>query len=157
MLSLLFHLFIVAKPVTVPCDTIPSLNQKIVEYAKVNLKKKVGRGECWDLAAGALNTHNAKWDGRYKYGTPVDFKNDCLYPGDIIQFERVVIETRDANGYFRLEMPHHTAVVYEVHNKNSITIAHQNYNNVRKVILTEVQFSNVKSGKVMIYRPVKGS
>ncbi len=155
VLTLLFQFFILTQLDIKPCDTIPPLNQKILEFAKVNMKKKVGRGECWDLAAGALNSNNAKWDGRYKYGAPVEYKNECLYPGDIVQFERVVIETRDANGYFRQEMPHHTAVIYEVHDKNSITIAHQNYNGVRKVVLTDLKFSNVKSGKLMVYRPVK--
>ena len=155
LISMIFNVLLLTQLVTAECDSIPPLNQKILGYATSNLKKKVGRGECWDLAAGALNTNNAKWDGRYKYGAPVDPKNECIYPGDIVQFERVVIETRDANGYFRQEMPHHTAVVYAVHDKNSITIAHQNYNNVRKVVLTDMKLSNVRSGKVMIYRPVK--
>ncbi len=140
-----------------PCDSIPQLNQYILDYVSSNLKKKVGRGECWDLAAGALNSNKAKWDGRLKYGTPVMYQKECVYPGDILQFERVVIETRDARGYFRQEMPHHTAVVFQIHGTGHFTIAHQNYGNVRRVGLAEIKLANVKSGKVMIYRPVKGS
>jgi len=140
-----------------PCDSVPPFNQRILDYVKNNLNKKVARGECWDLAAGALNTHKAKWDGRYKYGTPVTYQKECVYPGDILQFERVVIETRSNKGYFRQEMPHHTAVVYEVHDSGDFTIAHQNYNNVRKVVLTPLKLTNIKSGKVMIYRPLKGN
>jgi hypothetical protein len=144
-----------AAPVEIntPCDDIPDLNKKITSYVTANLRKKVGRGECWDLAAGALNTHNAKWNGKFTYGRSLDYKNECVYPGDILQFENVRIEATSATGRFVEEMPHHTAIVYEVHSTGYYTIAHQNYNNTRKVILTDLKMDNVKRGKVMMYRP----
>jgi hypothetical protein len=135
------------------CDSVPNLNKLITAYVHGNLRKKIGRGECWDLAAGALNTHQAKWDGRFAYGRQVDYKTECIYPGDIMQFDKVMIETVHATGWFMEEMPHHTAIIYEVHGPGKFTIAHQNYNNQRKVILTDLNMANVKRGKVMIYRP----
>ena len=136
-----------------PCDTVPPLNKKIVSFVHDNLNKKVGRGECWDLAAQALNTYKAKWNGKLTYGRVANYKTECIYPGDIIQFENVMTETVSANGRFIEQMPHHTAVVYEVHGKGHFTIAHQNYQNKKKVILTTLKMDSIKKGKAMLYRP----
>lgn len=51
--------------------------------------KKVGKGECWDLAAGALNEVSAKWESPYEFGNEINDKNEIVFPGDIIQFEGV--------------------------------------------------------------------
>ena len=139
---------------TLPCDSTPTLNKKVIEFVNSNLNKKVGRGECWDLAAQALNTYKAKWDGNLSYGTKVDYKSECVYPGDIIQFERVYVEYKVDGGIMRDEIPHHTAVVYEVKSKGDFILAHQNYNNKKKVVLTPLNMANIKRGKAVIYRPV---
>ncbi|MDQ3016563.1 MAG: hypothetical protein M3R25_07595 [Bacteroidota bacterium] len=140
-----------------PCDSVPILNQQILSFVESNLRKKVDRGECWDLAATPLNIYKAKWNGKYSYGRLVNPKSECIYPGDIMQFENVEIESVSNNGRFVQYMPHHTAVVYEVHAINDFTIAHQNYNNTRKVILTPLKMENIKKGKTFIYRPIAGS
>ena len=136
-----------------PCDSTPALNKKIIDFVNSNMNKKVGRGECWDLAAQALNTHHAKWDRKLNYGTRVDFKSECIYPGDVIQFERVYIEEKVDGGTYRSEIPHHTAIIYEVKSHGQIIIAHQNYNNKKRVVLTPLNMNNIKRGKAMIYRP----
>ena len=138
---------------SIPCDSVPELNKDIIGFVNSNLNKKVGRGECWDLAAHALNTHRAEWDGKYSYGTKVDYKSECIYPGDIIQFDRVVAEYKIDGGMMRDEMPQHTAIIYEVKSTGNFIIAHQNYNNKKKVLLTPLKMENIKKGKVMIYRP----
>ena len=138
-----------------PCDSIPTLNQNIIAFVKASMNKKVGTGECWDLAAEALNKNRAKWDRRYTYGTKVDYKTECVYPGDIIQFERVYIEFRIEGGMMKNEMPHHTAVIYEVKSPGNFIIAHQNYNNKKKVVLTPLKMETIKRGKATIYRPEK--
>jgi len=137
-----------------PCDSIPALNQSIISFVNDHLNKKVGRGECWDLAAVPLNNLRAKWDGNLSFGTKVDYKSECVYPGDIIQFERVIVEYKYDGGFSRDEMPHHTAIIYEVKSTGDFIIAHQNYNNKRKVILTPLTMANIKKGKAVIYRPV---
>jgi len=136
-----------------PCDSTPDLNKKIIGFVNTNMNKKVGRGECWDLAAQALNLNNAKWDRNLNYGTKVDYKSECVYPGDVIQFERVYLEEKVDGGTFRSEIPHHTAIVYEVKAPGEFIIAHQNYNNKKKVVLTPLNMNNIKRGKAMIYRP----
>ncbi|MEO5906208.1 MAG: hypothetical protein ABIQ11_05750 [Saprospiraceae bacterium] len=138
---------------SIPCDSIPLLNQKIIEFVNANLNKKVGRGECWDLAAHALNTYHAKWDGQLTYGTKVDYKSECVHPGDIMQLERVVAEYKIEGGTMQDEIPHHTAVIYEVKSTGNFILAHQNYNNKKKVTLTPLNMEHVKRGKALIYRP----
>ena len=155
VLYLLLSLILSFNPnsISLPCDSIPPLNTRIIEFVKGNINKKVNRGECWDLAAQALNTHHAKWDGRYKYGTPVDYRSECVYPGDIIQFERVVVEYEFDGGMMRDEMPHHTAVIYEVKSTGNFVLAHQNYNNKKRVVLTSLNMEHIKRGTAKIYRP----
>ena len=141
---------------SINCDSIPKLNRDIVTFVTSNLKKKVGRGECWDLAAEALNSANASWDGEYKYGKEVDPKTDCIYPGDIIQFEDVQIEYNKNGGRYMEFMPHHTAVVYKVNAKGNYEIAHQNFQAWgRKVGVSNLELKNVTKGKLMFYRPVR--
>lgn len=50
----------------------PELNQKIITFVSQNIGKKVGRGECWDLAAQALNQAGASWDGQYNFGRVIN-------------------------------------------------------------------------------------
>ena len=154
---LLISLFLFSKHESyssTPCDSIPALNKNIIAFVTSHLNKKVVRGECWDLAYAALNTHHAKWDGRYSYGTKVDYRSECVYPGDIIQFERVVIEYKINGETMRGEMVQHTAIIYEVQSIGNFILAHQNYNNKRKVLLTPLNMENIKRGKAVIYRPV---
>lgn len=153
LLYLLLPLSLLPSYFTLPCDPTPTLNKHIIEFVESSLNKKVGRGECWDLAAQALNTYDAKWDGKYTYGAKVDYKSECVYPGDIMQFERVIVEYKVDGGMMRDEIPHHTAVIYEVKATGNFILAHQNYNNKKRVVLTPLIMENIKRGKAMIYRP----
>ena len=63
---------------------LPELNKKVIEYVNKNMQKKVGRGECWDLAAGALAYSNAYFDRSSKktvtiYGRELNPKNESEY------------------------------------------------------------------------------
>ena len=82
---------------SIGCDSIPELNLGVVHFVNSNMKKKVGRGECWDVAAEALNLLDATWDHSYVFGQEVDYQTQCIYPGDIIQFEGVTVKY-DKNG-----------------------------------------------------------
>ncbi len=158
IIYLFFSLFLIPNQGSIsplPCDSTPALNKQIVEFVSSYLNKKAGTGECWDLAALSLKVNHAHWDGRYNYGTKVDYTTECIYPGDIIQFERVVLEYKIDGGKMTVEMPHHTAVIYEVKSTGDYVIAHQNYNNKKKVILTPLKMENIKKGKAMIYRPLR--
>ena len=144
-----------AKPVTA-CDSTPELNQQIISYVNAHIKKMVGRGECWDLAAEPLNLLGAAWDKEYKYGNKVDYRSDCIFPGDIIQFEGVKLKYKTGNITHTDFMTHHTAVIYQVNGKGEFIIAQQNTGDFgRKVGLSALDLKNVVSGHFIIYQPYK--
>jgi hypothetical protein len=142
-------------------ENVPELNQKIVVYVNSVMGKKVDRGECWDLAAGALEKSEAYFDRSTKqsamiYGRRVDPNKEEIFPGDLIQFENVKCEWKVGNSTYAESMMQHTAIVYKVNGQGDYQIAHQNTGSWgKKVGVSQFVLSRVKSGKVMIYRPVK--
>jgi hypothetical protein len=142
-----------------PCysqDSIPLLNQQIIEYVKTTIGKKVDRGECWDLANKALTLINADWNHEYKYGRVLDLKKDIIYPGDIIQFEGVKVKYKKGNTTYSESMEHHTAIVFRIVDKGVYELAHQNTGfSGRKVGLSTLDISTIIKGKMSIYRPTK--
>lgn len=125
---------------------LPPLNQKVLEYCKKSMGKKVDRGECWDLAKFALNYAGAEWRSPLNFGKIVDPKKNKILAGDIIQFERVKLSNRT-------NYPQHTAIVYEVLESGKYLIAHQNVDNVRKVMTGELDLSLIARGSIIFYRP----
>lgn len=148
----LFFLFISSLAFT-QCDGIPPLNKEILTFVKSKMKKKVGTGECWDLAKFALDEVGAKWDGELVYGRKLS-PDECIYPGDIIQFEKIKVKYKKGNQTFTESMPHHTAIVYEMTSQDEVTLAHQNTDYTgKKVGTSSLRFSTIISGKYYIYRP----
>jgi myosin tail region-interacting protein MTI1 len=122
--------------------------KKVLAYCDANKGKKVGKGECWDLAKEALNSAGATWTPPFAFGKTLG-KKEQLKAGDILQFEKVRIEYPD--GAWK-ELPHHTAIVYAAEG-TKLTIAEQNANGKRFVIFSEIDLSYVKKGKYTAYRP----
>jgi hypothetical protein len=138
------------------CDSVPLLNKQIVAYIDTKINQKVGEGECWDLAAEALNTVGAKWDHEYKFGREINLKHECAMPGDIMQFKNVRIDYKLNNFYYHERMPDHTAIIYEVEAQDNFNIAEQNTGRLgQKVGITPLNLNYIKSGKFKVYRPVK--
>ena len=127
-------------------NELPPVNQKILDFSTKSMGKKVDRGECWDLAKFALDYAGAKWEAPFDYGKIVDPKKDTILAGDIIQFEKV----KSSNG---ISFPHHTAIVYKVISSGKYLIAHQNFNNIRKVGTLELDLSFVTKGSIKFFRP----
>jgi hypothetical protein len=137
------------------CGELPPINKLIVTFVKANIGKKVGRGECWDLAAQALNQSGALWDGVYVFGKKLDLTKDCVFPGDIIQFENVQVQYTKQNAVYRETMDHHTAVVFSVDENKNMILAEQNTSDGgKRVRLSEFIPGNVRTGNVYVYRPV---
>ena len=133
---------------------LPVLNAKIIAFVDKNIGKKVGRGECWDLAQIPLDEYHADWDGQYNYGKKIDYKKDKILPGDIIQFEKVVIKQQEGNKFIITNLPHHTAIVYEVLGDGIFKIANQNTNtHGKKVSIDELNTNYLTKGKIQFYRP----
>jgi hypothetical protein len=138
-----------------PCDTIPELNQKIIVLVRQQIGTTVGRGECWDLAALVLNQFGAKWDKKYGFGRKVDPEKECVYPGDLVQFEGVKIKYTVGPRVYTETMAHHTAVINEVKAKRVYVLAHQNTGTSgRKVGLSDLDLKTIIKGTFQIYRPV---
>ena len=138
-----------------PCDSVTAVNRAVADYVQAHLGKKVDRGECWDLAAFALNEAGAKWDGLHGFGTLVDPSKDCLMPGDIIQFEGVLLEQRTATSVRQESYGHHTAIVMEVHADGTLRIGHQNQGSTgRKVGISDLDLNDMVKGTCTYYRPL---
>lgn len=137
------------------CDSISSLNQKILNLAKQKIGKKIDRGECWDLANYVLTETNAEWDGLYEYGRLLS-KDECIMPGDIIQFKNVKVVTKIKNVTQTQSMVHHTAMIYQVYSKTEVSILEQNTAEFgRKIGESKLDFSKIVKGTYKIYRPVE--
>lgn len=135
---------------------LPVLNQRIVDFVHDHEGKKVGRGECWDLAAEALNSAGAKWNGFYDFGSIVDWKKDAVLPGDILQLENVEVERREGNSISREHYGQHTAIVVAVHGRGDYEIAQQNMRPMgKKVGTSALRMADVRSGKLTFHRPAE--
>jgi len=161
LLGLVLAYFFCGSLVTIHAqDTLPPLNRAVMQYVESVIGKKVDRGECWDLANQALTRINAKWDHQFKYGKLLDPQKDIIYPGDIIQFKDVLVETitRHDDGSVSISketMGQHTAIVYRVNAPGDFQIAHQNTSfSGRTVGISRLVLKNIKKGKYWIYRPV---
>lgn len=136
---------------------LPPTNAKVIDFVNRNIGKKVDKGECWDLAFRALEYANAKHEDTYDFGRPLR-KGEEVYPGDIIQFEnaRIKMELEKEEGYIIIDIPHHTAIVYEAISDLNFRIADQN-NGVtgKKISVNRMDLNKLEKGKFTIYRPEK--
>ena len=145
--------YVFSNPLVISPDTLPELNQKIISFVDSKMKKKVGRGECWDLAAEALNANGAKWNGKFKYGRQLT-PGERILPGDLIQFEGVKIKYESSTEKYIHILKHHTGIIYTVKGDMQFDMANQNTEqHGRKVGLTFVDLEKIISGKYFIYRP----
>ena len=142
-------------------NNIPDLNIKVVEFVDSVKGEKVARGECWDLAAAALDHAGAYLDrsnqkSLYIFGKELNPNKDKIFPGDIIQIENVKIEYSKGNMIYTENMTHHTAIIYEVREKGIFSIAHQNTSfSGKKVGISELNLNDIKNGEIIFYRPKK--
>ncbi|MFN5911062.1 MAG: hypothetical protein ACK45H_06990 [Bacteroidota bacterium] len=137
------------------CDSVNATNQQIINLVSAKIGKKVLRGECWDLAKYALDEVGADWDGLYEFGRLLA-PNECIMPGDIIQFKNVKLKYKRGTSTYTEIMTHHTAIIYEVKSADEIVLLHQNtavYG--KKVAPSPMKFSTIIKGTYKIYRPTK--
>jgi hypothetical protein len=124
-----------------------TINQKVVNWARAQSGKQVGKGECWDLADRALRQAGVQSsadlgpmddDADYVWGDEISDLKD-VHPGDILQFRDFAVtttvetETRYADGSSETSTteetftrPHHTAVVSEVKSGGLLKVLEQN-------------------------------
>jgi hypothetical protein len=150
----LFSILIMVIAANLVLAQAPAMNNDIVKYVKSVIGKKVGRGECWDLAHDALELVNAQWDHKYVYGRRIDPLKDTVYAGDIVHFQNVVVKYQTDKGLMTETYVQHTAIIFEVISPGVYTLAHQNTDFTgKKVGLTNLRLADKKSGKLQFYRP----
>lgn len=132
----------------------PELNVAVANFAVDHLTKKVGNGECWTLAKQALVAAGAQPPSGYVFGRELTYGEPWL-PGDILQFTNCQFVDVQPNrrSTTTLGTPNHTAIVYSVANGN-VVILQQNVNNDKHVQTQTLNFSNMVSGNLIVYRPI---
>ncbi len=157
---------------------IPGLNQKIVSFCKKSLGKKVGDGQCADLAYQALTKSGAEspddfrdnpLPGDYVWGDLIygykikggqaleTGERKAVFPGDVIQMRDVIIEHEESNDEYvtkeTIDADHHTAVVSSV-SADGMTyqVIEQNANDVPTVSTGTLHLKDMKSGYILVYR-----
>jgi hypothetical protein len=142
-------------PLLLAAQPSVDIGETVAAYAEAHMGTKVGRGECWDLAQVALNAAGAQWDGAYAFGEVVTA--EAARRGDIVQFDRVVVEHRTEMSVAREALGPHTAIVIEVLAPGRFLLAHQNYGpQGRKVSRYELIVADVRRGTITFHRPVGG-
>lgn len=132
-----------------PSGPISQLQREIVNFAADNIGRKVGRGECWDLADQAMRAAGAEPPKGYTYGNQIPLSE--IQPGDILQFTSARF---DEPGYWTIMgMPNHTAVVHAVGDTRTF-ILQQNFDGKRYVTTYDLNINNLTSGKLEAWRPV---
>ena len=130
-------------------------NQKIVNWAKGNLGKKIGRGLCWDLGEEALKRAGAQTSNDlgpvgeetdYVWGDPIDALKD-VQPGDLLQLRDHFVTTTTVSKYtFNdgstitetsesvAKRGHHTAIVNSMPTAEGMLKTYEQHVNGRDVI-----------------------
>ena len=124
------------------------VNRRILDFATSNIGRKVGNGECWTLAAEALDYAGAVPPNLYDFGQEISLRQ--LQPGDVLQFRSARFE--EANYWAQLGVPDHTAIVYSTKGSKTF-ILHQNFGK-KIVTILDIDFSNMVSGNVQAYRAI---
>lgn len=136
-------------------DPLPPLNARVLAFVQAHMGQRVDRGECWDLAAAALDSAGAVWDHRHDFGRLIDPEREAVLPGDIVQFEKVEFRWKDGLDNHVVTMPHHTAIIVSEEAPGEFAIAHQNMQGIgRKVGLGRIVLEHRAKGIIRIHRPL---
>jgi hypothetical protein len=153
-----------------------NLSDQVVRFARDNVGRSVGSGECFDLVDQALRNAGAKSaadfgtvtpNADYVWGSSVGLAN--VRPGDIIQFRNYrydrTIETDTGTDTDFQERPHHTAIVDRIDGGGAITVLEQNVPDGSPGQRSQLFFSSVSAnsagrrttirvqGRFRFYRP----
>lgn len=132
---------------------------------------QVGRGECWDLAHDALvkacgkhafvstYTHHGfpilhlKGTGNGFESLALETPCDQLRRGDILQYKCCIFKDNQTGATTTAGDPDHTSVIIGTLGQNVI-VAEQNVNNIKKVVINQLNIPSLVQGELIAYRPV---
>ena len=144
---------------------VPALNVNIVRFARANLNRKVGSGQCTAVVEAAYRRYGAEMPPKsgsnvdYDWGTLVDIirpgerPSSRIEPGDILQFRDARFAGRTPRGTYTKTTTHHTAIVVGK-SGSRLYVLHQNSNGNQTVQGATYDFADLKRGWARAYRPV---
>lgn len=150
----------------------------LVRFCRSYLGRKLGNGQCSELAVLGLPAVGAQLDFNNRWGAYVcdyiasggrryiqvggagqirgNANKANIKPGDIIQYENVKFEQHWSDGRTTFqEYPHHTSIVEQVsRDGNTIKVLEQNVNNTQFVVETQLDLPSQTQGSMRITRPL---
>jgi hypothetical protein len=124
----------------------------ILDYSRSQMGKQVGNGECWTLAAEAMNAAGTRPPIEYNFGRELK-ENEVVIPGDIIQFTSMTF-VDDRGWTWTLGLPNHTAVISAVSANRTITVFQQNVGGKKIVMTQTINLARKTGGSYQIFRVV---
>jgi hypothetical protein len=119
----------------------------IVSFAKSNMGKVVGNGECWTLANEAVTVSGAEPPISRNFGQKIPWRE--ALPGDIIQFRECTFTTPNG-GTVKAGLPDHTAIITGVKG-DVIEVIEQN---PKPVSVGSYPVGGLVKGTFDVYRPL---
>jgi NPCBM/NEW2 domain len=134
-------------------EALPQLNERVVTFAKNNLGKQVGDGECWTLVGAALTSAGARIPTPIETNARVSGRRLETYekrlPGDIVEFSNVRLGMKDKSDSIRI--PFHTTILLLVKNGKYVLL-HQHA--AQPVAVWDLSQFELTEGELIVYRPV---
>lgn len=154
-----------------------NLNASLVQFCRSYLGRKLGNGQCSELAMLGLPAIGAQMDLNNQWGAPVcnygvsggrqyiqlgvagvmpgKSRRVNIKAGDLIQYENVKFERHWSNGASVQEYPHHTSVIESVsRDGHTLKVLEQNVNNTQFVVETLLYLPDQTEGIMHISRPI---
>ena len=161
-----------------PSRPMPTnLNAALVRFCRSYLGRRLGNGQCSELAMIGLPAIGAQMDLSNQWGTPVcnygvaggrrfvqlggagvvrgNPRKANVKAGDLIQYENVKFERHWDGGYSVREYPHHTSIIEQVsRDGNTLKVLEQNVNGTQFIVETMLYLPDQTEGTMRITRPV---
>jgi hypothetical protein len=146
------------------------VNERVVAYARAQVGRKVGDGECSTLVREALRSAGAARRGRGRgWGTELASLKD-VQPGDVLQFEGALflrrrLEPDGGESLVWSNYAHHSAIVSAVRRRGKgkgvvLAILHQNVGaagadeaEVKVVQQATIDPASLRRGRIRAFRP----
>jgi hypothetical protein len=148
-------------------------NARLLNFCRAYLGRKLGNGQCSELAVYGLPAARARLDFNNLWGSTVcQFsgvngsptvnipggkrgQKPDIRPGDLIQYEGVKFEKHWEGGYSFKEYPHHTSVIEHVSRDGlTLTVLEQNVGGTQYVLRTKLFMPELTAGTMRVTRPI---
>jgi hypothetical protein len=136
-------------------ESLPTLNEKVLQFAKTNLGKQVADGECAMLVLKAYEAAGARQPTKEEvlvrvWGRRI-IADEKPLPGDVVEFKDVRFEAKDGTSPF--ETRFHTTILLEIKD-GKFVVLQQNGPGGRNVHELDLSAYEQKKGELIIFRPV---